>query len=348
MYTFLLTLSVKYVEELPDLASCAMTTKMKCEEKISEAWVGLGDEEDAAKHSGSINEASQTTDRGDIVSTSIRDEPNENDEKTQTTDASSESPTKDQQMNRRNEAQSQLLHHAGKAMSFFGGSNIDNNVTSSTDSSTTHGPKPLPSELTSPMSKVSETLSVDQRLVLQTFSTCLKSGGVEVLKLSRWNKWQVRYLTVSREVIQLGFDNGASSTAFPQALLWLKQIGKSPQSRSISSIKENGRGGLLFENLNHIIPIESNEYYDRNLPKRLKSKFPEFAGVLVDCRFPAGDRHVHFCFKTKQDAQSFITTMMIIKEVGSRQAATEVSKDEPEAQLTSYPTTSAETKSIDS
>jgi hypothetical protein len=173
---------------------------------------------------------------------------------------------------------------------------------------------------------------------------------VEVLKLSRWNKWQVRYLTVSREATQLGFDHDISGNAFPKALLWLKQISKTPQSRSVSSIKDNGRGGVLFENMNGVIPIESNEYYDRNLPKRLKKKFPEFAGVLLDCRFVGGDRHLHFCFKTKQDAQSFITTMLIIKEVGDRLAATgAASKEEPESLLGSYPTASSgETKSIDS
>lgn len=320
------SLLVKYVEELPDLGACAMNTKMKCEEKMSEAWVGLDEDENVTN-----GDASKTTDTGGVLNeNNIGASTTENDEGSQTSESSSNLQSREQFMQRRKEAESKLLHHAETAMAMFGNNNttvlefvdtdkVQQKATLSTDSSTTQGPRPLATEL-SPTSRVSMSLSIDQRMVLQAFSTCLKKGGVEVLKLSRWNIWQIRHLTISREALQLNKDGEDENEAAqcPKALLWLKQTGKSLQNRSLSSIKDNGRGGMLFETMKQVVRIESNEYYDRNLPKRLKKKFPEFAGVLVHYMLNGNDRHVHFCFKTKQDAQSFITTMRIIQDAGKR------------------------------
>ena len=342
---------VKYVEELPDIGACAMNTKMKCEEKISEAWVGL-DEDENATH-GDASRTSKTTDTGGVLNENdIGDATSEQDERSQTSESSSNIQSHEKFMDRRIEAEKKLLHHAETAMAMFGNNNIlvldyedaeklQQKATLSTDSSTTQGPKPLIAEASiRPTSTVPTGLSVDHRMVLQAFSTCLKKGGVEVLKLSRWNIWQVRYLTISREALQLTNNSNDANDAAqcPKALLWLKQTGKSVQNRSLSGIKDNGRGGMLFETMKQVVPIESNEYYDRNLPKRLKKKFPEFAGVLVHYILNGNDRHVHFCFKNKQDAQSFTTTMRIIQDVGKR-------TDEIESTPTII---SSETKSHDS
>jgi hypothetical protein len=339
---------VKYVEELPDIGACAMNTKMKCEEKMSEAWVGL-DEDENVTH-GDASRTSKTTDTGGVLNENdIGGTTSEQDERSQTSESSSNIQSRAQFMDRRIEAENKLLHHAETAMAMFGNNNISvlefegtykvqQKATLSTDSSTTQGPKPLADELR-PSATASASLTIDQRMVLQTFSTCLKKSGVEVLKLSRWNIWQVRYLTISRESLQLSSDGEDANEAAqcPKALLWLKQTGKALQNRSLSGIKDNGRGGMLFETMKQVVPIESNEYYDRNLPKRLKKKFPEFAGVLVHYILNGHDRHIHFCFKSKQDAQSFTTTMRIIQDVGKRTS-----------EIESTPTVSSGTKSHDS
>jgi hypothetical protein len=326
-----------------------MNTKMKCEEKMSEAWVGL-DEDENLIH-GDVSRTSKTTDTGVVLNENdIGGTTSEQDEQSQTSETSSNIQTHAQFMDRRMAAQNKLLHHAETAMAMFGNSNntstlefegtykVQQKATLSTDSSTTQGPKPLIEE-SSPASKVSVGLTMDQRMILQTFSTCLKKGGVEVLKLSRWNIWQVRYLTISREVLQLSnaVDDENEAAPCPKALLWLKQTGKALQNRSLSGVKDNGRGGMLFESMKQVVQIESNEYYDRNLPKRLKKKFPEFAGVMVHYILNGSDRHVHFCFKTKQDAQAFTATMKIIQDASKR--ITEIE---------STPTVSSGTKSHDS
>ena len=324
-----------------------MNAKVKCEEKMSEAWVGL-DESENVTH-GDASRTSKTTETGGALNENyIGVDTMEQDERSQTSESSSNLQSHSQFMDHHKDAERKLLHHAETAMSLFGNNNttvlefddtdkVQQQATLSTDSSTTQGPKPLSAEQ-SPKSKQSESLSLDQRMVLQTFSTCLKKGGVEVLKLSRWNIWQVRHLTISREAVQLkdGEDENDAAKC-PKALLWLKETGKLLQNRSLSSMKNNGRGGMLFESMKQVVPIESNEYYDKNLPKRLKKKFPEFAGVLLHYMLNGNDRHVHFCFKTKQDALSFVTTMRIIQEVGKRAAVIE-----------SVPTTSSGTKSQES
>jgi hypothetical protein len=330
-----------------------MNTKMKCEEKMSEAWVGL--EEDENVTHGDASRTSKTTDTGGVLNENdIGGTTSEQDERSQTSESSSNIQSRAQFEDRRIAAENKLLHHAETAMAMFGNNNSNNTstlnfeesykvqqkATLSTDSSTTQGPKPLDGEIPiSPASKASVNLTVDQRLVLQSFSTCLKKGGVEVLKLSRWNIWQIRYLTISREALQLSNSNDDEneSAQCPKALLWLKQTGKAMQNRSLSGIKDNGRGGMLFESMKQVVPIESNEYYDRNLPNRLKKKFPEFAGVLVHYMLNGNDRHVHFCFKTKQDALSFTTTMRIIQDASKRIN-----------EIESTPTVSSGTKSHDS
>jgi hypothetical protein len=315
-----------------------MNTRMKCQEKMSEAWVGLDADENVTQDD--VSRTSKTTETGGVLNENdMGVNMTEKDDCSETSESSTNSQSNAQLVARHNEAQSKLLHHAETAMALFGNNKTEivqfigadeskQKPTLSTDSSTTQGPKPIACT-SSPMSKVTEIQepSVDQRMVLQSFSTCLKKGGVEVLKLSRWNVWQVRYLTVSREVQQLNGDvpDPNSSPVCPKALLWLKQSGKSIQNRSLYNIKDNGRGGMLFESLKLVVPIASNEYYDRHLPKRLKNKFPEFAGVLI-----------HYMF---------ITTMRIIKDVGNRTSETEKSEEQ---KLESTPTVSSGTKSHDS
>jgi hypothetical protein len=354
------------VEKMPDISACALNTKMKCEEKISEAWVGLGEEDeatyddDATKTTFGMSEAGggATEDMLNDVERRIWaawDKREKNlseksscmhqpdiDEPRQTSDSSSSNNTQTpaQHHERRLEAQSQLLNHVEKAMELYG-TNAEQCASLSSESSASQMPKPIAAGDQTPWSRLSAALSFEQREVLEKFSSSLKNAGVEVLKLSRRNKWQVRYLTVSREVMRLNTEEEVTGNVgqCPRALLWPKQI--KSQNHSVSCIKGNGRGGVLFENLKQVRSIASNEFYDRHLPRRLKSTFPTYAGVALDYRYKTGDRQLHFCFKTNQDAQAFVTAMLIIKEAAER-AVPKGSKN-----IESYPTESSGTKSIE-
>lgn len=356
-----------YVEEMPDLAACAMNTKLKCEEKISEAWVGLSEEE-AAYEDEATKATFEPSEGGTATEDMLNDverriwaawdnrdkDPSEttpdllqaeSDDLRKTSDTSSSSSNSQPQAQhheRRTEAQKQLFGHAEKAMELFG-ANVERYGTLSTESSLSQGPMPMPDDRTT-SSRLSAALTLEQRAVLEKFSFSLKNEGVEVLKLSRWNKWQIRYLVVSREVTQLNAEQEVTGNIgqCPKALLWPKHIVKT-QSNTVSSIKENGRGGVLFNRLKQVRPIESNEFYDRGLPRKLKKLFPEFAGAVVDYGYEGGERQLHFCFKTNIDAQAFVTTMLIIKDAAERTGPNKGS-----GKIESYPTETSGTKSFES
>ena len=174
----------------------------------------------------------------------------------------------------------------------------------------------------SPSSNLSAKLSFEQRSVLEGFSTQLKNEGVEVLKLGRRNRWQVRYLTVSREVTSLDSDDDVGQC--PKALLWPKQ--RKPPTCSVNSIKDNGRGGVLFEHLKQIRTVESNEHFHRQIPRKLKEMFPTFEGIELDYLYQGGERQLNFCFKNKLEAQAFKAAVLIIKEATDRGQSTESSE----------------------
>ena len=92
-----------------------MNTKMKCEEKMSEAWVGLDGDENVTH--GDISRTSKTTETGGALNeNNIGISSTENDERSQTSESSSYLQSHEQFMHSRNEAESKLLHHAETAM----------------------------------------------------------------------------------------------------------------------------------------------------------------------------------------------------------------------------------------
>lgn len=216
----------------------------------------------------------------------------------------------------RQKAQQMLDEHVKNAVQKY----VYKQVSEESENSISEGPKVL-DDVLSPASigRLSAAMSFEQRAVLEKFSSKLKSAGIEVLKLGRRHKWQVRYLTVSQEVIGIATNDNPSPSDIgqcPKALLWLKQ--QSSRNHSIETIKEHGRGGVFFTNLKRVQQISSCESY-KFLPKKLKADFPAFHGVEIDYIFDNGDeRQLHFCFQTNLDAQAFCTAMQIIKEVSDR------------------------------
>jgi hypothetical protein len=194
-------------------------------------------------------------------------------------------------MERQNEAQKRLLEHARRAIVAVSGSIAPS----------------APAE-TAKVETTSTTVTTDHHATLEKFSYALRHEGVEVLKLNRWHKWQLRYLTVSRE-------DKDSDDQLPKALLWLKQ--PNTHNYSAMNVKSGGRGGLMFSQLSGIEPV-LDSVPDHPIPLKFREDFPIFAGVEVKYDFEGGSRSLHFCFKNRSDSMSFCLAMRIIKEVTKR------------------------------
>jgi hypothetical protein len=304
--------------------SCALAAKAKVEEKINEAWKSIdheescldGDDESNTTFGQSTAAGERTLNTNDI--TTVQEETTVTEEgPRQVSDSGSSANTCDKKKHdqSRRKAQQALDEHVKNAMQKY----EYKQVAEESEYSISEGPKVL-DDVLSPASigRLSAALSFEQRAVLEKFSSKLKSEGIEVLKLGRRHKWQVRYLTVSQEVIGIATNDSPSDIGqCPKALLWLKQ--QSSRNHSIETIKDHGRGGVFFTNLKRVKQTSSCASYTKYLPKKLKADFPAFHGVEVDYMFDNGDeRQLYFCFKTNLDAQAFCTAMQIIKEVADR------------------------------
>jgi hypothetical protein len=209
---------------------------------------------------------------------------------------------------RQHQAQQRLLNHARKALDLYGIQRVV--LRKVPEQALVPNPKPVPKHperlALTPRTLASE-ITQDERMMLVAFSSKLRSDGVQVLKLSRRSKWQVRYLTVSRD---------PESTKFPKALIWLKE----PPTKDVLVLKENnlGRGGLLFSDLRNIeTAFAANAALP--IPRHFKTVFPNHAGAIVNYSYAGGSRSVLLCFKSNDEAGSFWTAMKIIKEVASRE-----------------------------
>lgn len=163
-------------------------------------------------------------------------------------------------------------------------------------------------------------LSYDPQDVLERFISTLKNEGIEVLKLGRRNGWQIRFLTVSREVSWPNRDQSSTDSTHcpqcPRALLWLKQF--SSENYSIDAIKGKGRGGVLFTQLLSVDFPRTDLFLKKTLPRKFQPNFPPSGGVVLTYVYEGGTRELLLCFRNNVDAQSFCTSMKIIKKVVDR------------------------------
>ncbi|KAL7574810.1 hypothetical protein ACA910_010654 [Epithemia clementina (nom. ined.)] len=168
---------------------------------------------------------------------------------------------------------------------------------------------------------VDTPLTNHQKNVLERFSSMLRNERVEVLKLNRHDKWQVRFLTVSKEYAWLrGNEAEGDAGQCPQALLWLKTA--NGKNTGVAGINDEGRGGFLFTQLEKI-ERDVNKLPPVEIPKKLTQKFPNYVGVNITYRTDDGShRSLVFCLKTRADARAFITSMEIIRAVIQREEAT--------------------------
>lgn len=245
------------------------------------------------------------------------------------------SPEQKMTSERRHEAQIRLLEIADKAVALYGGN--AKGTDPSTASNEARNLTPVIAEGLPEIRNLEErqlikldknNISLDQKpsRAVIAFSSLLKQKGVRVLKLGRQNKWQVRYLTVSKEVVWVSPHERAREVGqCPKALLWVKRFDS--KAHDLSKIKSQGRGGVLFSDLNKVEYVKgqntsATESFDR-ISKTLKRTFPSFFGVSVDYSFHDEDgtrshRSVMLSFMSKADAEAFITAIKIIKDALAR------------------------------
>lgn len=124
-------------------------------------------------------------------------------------------------------------------------------------------------------------LSPTGRTDMTKLLTRLRTQSIEVLKLNREKRWQPRFLTITKEVTWFRHrsngqsfvsGNGISVNSYPRGLLWLKKFDPSkPQhSNVLSSIDKNGKGGILFTDIEHVSVTKDN--HPLSLKQRRKFK----------------------------------------------------------------------------
>ena len=208
---------------------------------------------------------------------------------------------------RREVAQSMLLDHSKKAQA------LNREQVQSILSSKTEDTDVLSTEDKSKATGITDV----QQEVLQKFSSMLRNDKVEVLKLNRHGKWQLRYITVSREVSWLKTASTPKSSQCPQALLWYKA--HNTKNTGLAGLKNDGRGGFLFSQL-HTVERDPNVNPPAPIPKKLKAKFTSYAGVKISYHCDEGERDLIFCFQDQSDAKAFCTAIDIIRQVILRSA----------------------------
>lgn len=215
---------------------------------------------------------------------------------------------------RRQEAQSKLLDHAKKAQQ------LNREQVQSILSTKTEETDGLSTALSGEEKSMGTTITSVQHRDLQQFSSMLRNGKVEVLKLNRHNKWQQRFITVSKETSWLKSDREPStptSSQCPQALLWYK--GHNMKNNGLAGLKNDGKGGFMFTQLEKI-ERDPNVNPPAPIPKKLKAKFGTYAGVKIRYLCDDGERDLLFCFQDKSHASIFCTAIDIIRQVVLRNA----------------------------
>jgi hypothetical protein len=143
----------------------------------------------------------------------------------------------------------------------------------------------------------------------------IKNSPYEVLKLNRENKWQTRFLTVSKEGTWLksGKDISNGDACFcPLALLWVKKLTRS-NDHSVTTIDQQGRGGVIFA---HLVKAKvENELATRfPLTKKQADKFRD--SLVVRIYSDSGDKTSGITFRcTLGTAESIVMGCSAIADV---------------------------------
>lgn len=149
-------------------------------------------------------------------------------------------------------------------------------------------------------------LSAEQRDIIAVFASMLRQEGIEILKLNRRNKWQMKVLTVSDEAIFLKTHLGDLNC--PEALLWVKRFNPKT-SYSLTSIRNEGRGGVQFSGIQKMLILPNND--DSTPPHHSISLYPKFkdsVSVQIIYLCNGNSKIMTIRCKTKEDAEILISS----------------------------------------
>ena len=139
-------------------------------------------------------------------------------------------------------------------------------------------------EILSVMSTEGVSISLEQSN-LSMLLTRLRKEGIEVLKLNRENKWQPRFLTVTKEAIDSG--NESLFDVCPRGLLWLKKFDPSKAYTEASITGKNRKGGILLTEISRISIRTHNEHPLSK--KQMKGKFKNSITFVLHTNGLKGD-----------------------------------------------------------
>jgi len=171
-----------------------------------------------------------------------------------------------------------------------------------------------------PFPKTKSTLLYRQ--ILERFCANIKSNSIEVLKLNRENKWQSRYLTVSKEGTWLKYNRTSGDRGFcPLGILWLKKM-NSKNEYSISNIDKQGRGGILFFHLLDV--VQCDILADYPLTRKQQSNFKDSTCLRFLVDQDDTSRNVTLCCSTSSckeitdGCQAIINILKNTRKSGSK------------------------------
>jgi hypothetical protein len=168
---------------------------------------------------------------------------------------------------------------------------------------------------------IPSALSLNQRRILLKFCSTLKNQGIEVLKQNRDSKWQVRYLTTSKE-LQAIKDSTADSLegeieSCPIAVLWVKRF-SAKSTYSTSLINRQGRGGVMIAHLTKVAAAGRSEPAAQ-LPKKYQEKYKDSVIVLLEYNLGETTRSMAVRCRTTAEAHFLCTGMRVCMDVLKRE-----------------------------
>lgn len=171
-------------------------------------------------------------------------------------------------------------------------------------------------------------LSINQLRVMDKVVSSLRKKGLEVLKLNRENKWQPRYVTISREFSVLRSPefhvNEGEKMICPEALLWVKRFNSRNQNYSITSIDKQGRGGIMMSSLKKV-SASSRSDLEFPIPRKHQNKFKDSITVQLECCDDEGsERTIVFCCRRTNEAHFLCTGLRVIIDILERESKREI------------------------
>lgn len=136
------------------------------------------------------------------------------------------------------------------------------------------------------------------RETLEKMSLRLKQEGVEVLKLNREKRWQPRFLTITKEEIELGGTSIlAENVSLPKGLLWVKKLDHN-KTYSVTNIGKQGKGGVLCSQIESVSITKDKFSLSK---KQSKGKFKDSFTLVLHLDIDGTKRDVFFRCITKED-----------------------------------------------